>query len=154
MARPTIDISKETLNDIFDDLATSNVSFAKICENHDVCFVTLWRHMSKDEDLCNRYARSKEMQMDYLSEDILVIADDADADKILYDNTVTGKKECYVDHEVVQRSRLRVDTRKWLMSKLKSKKYGDKLDVAHTGGIQVNFNIARPPKKDEDEKAE
>jgi hypothetical protein len=34
------------------------------------------------------------------------------------------------DYEHIAQSRLRVDTRKWLMSKLLPKKYGEKLDVA------------------------
>lgn len=33
------------------------------------------------------------------------------------------------DHENIARARLRVDTRKWVLSKLLPKKYGDKLDV-------------------------
>lgn len=32
-----------------------------------------------------------------------------------------------------KRDRLRVDTRKWLASKLKPKKYGDKVDLTHSG---------------------
>ncbi len=34
-----------------------------------------------------------------------------------------------VDHENVQRSRLRVDTRKWAAAKLAPKKYSDKLSI-------------------------
>lgn len=32
------------------------------------------------------------------------------------------------NNEVLQRSRLRVDTRKWLMSKIAPKKYGEKIE--------------------------
>jgi len=35
--------------------------------------------------------------------------------------------------ENIQRSRVRIDTRKWLASKLKPKKYGDKVDLTHGG---------------------
>ncbi len=39
-----------------------------------------------------------------------------------------------VDHEHIQRSRLRVDARKWLMSKMAPKKYGEKLQHTGDGG--------------------
>ncbi len=43
-----------------------------------------------------------------------------------------GKKA--LDHEHVQRSRLRVDTRKWAAGKLAPKRYGDKLNLGGTLG--------------------
>lgn len=52
------------------------------------------------------YTRAREAQMDALAEDILEMSDDKAAD--------------------VQRSRLQVDTRKWLMSKIAPKRFGDK----------------------------
>jgi len=36
------------------------------------------------------------------------------------------------DHDVIARSRLRVDTRKWLLSKALPKIYGDKIEATHT----------------------
>jgi hypothetical protein len=38
---------------------------------------------------------------------------------------------------VVQRSKLRVDSRKWLLSKLAPKKYGDRTDVNLSGSISI-----------------
>lgn len=39
-----------------------------------------------------------------------------------------GEDEKY-NGDAVQRSKLRVDARKWVAAKLKPKKYGDKIDV-------------------------
>lgn len=75
-----------------------------------------------------QYARAREAQMDALAEDILDIADDSRND-IRVDQD--GKE--VVDHELVQRSRLRVDSRKWLMSKIAPKRYGDKVELEHSG---------------------
>jgi hypothetical protein len=36
------------------------------------------------------------------------------------------------DHEVINRSRLRVDTRKWYASKVLPKKYGDSSTLKHS----------------------
>ena len=67
------------------------------------------------------------MQADTLFDEALEIADDASGDCTVRD----GKK--VLDHEHVQRSRLRVDTRKWAAGKLAPKKYGDRATMEHTG---------------------
>jgi hypothetical protein len=71
----------------------------------------------------HQYARAREAQADFLAEEILQIADDGENDTYATENGPA------VNHDVVQRSRLRVDARKWLASKLAPKKYGDKLAV-------------------------
>ena len=46
----------------------------------------------------------------------------------------TGKS---ADQDVVQRSRLRVDSRKWLLSKILPKQFGEKIDVNHSGELNL-----------------
>ncbi len=75
------------------------------------------------------YAR--EMQADALFDEALEIADDASGDWTVDKD---GKKT--LDHENIQRSRLRVDTRKWAAGKMAPKKYGDKLDLGGSIGIR------------------
>ncbi len=66
-----------------------------------------------------------------MSEDILDIADDGSNDLMTIQK---GNTEYEIENkEVTNRSRLRVDTRKWLMSKMKPKKYGDKIDHTTNG---------------------
>lgn len=80
-----------------------------------------------------QYARAREAQADFLAEEIIEIADDGSND---YMTIVKGDKEYNVeDKEVTNRSRLRVDSRKWIASKLKPKKYADKLDLNHSGEV-------------------
>jgi hypothetical protein len=50
-----------------------------------------------------------------------------------------GYEKEVVNNEVVNRSKLRVDTRKWLMAKMKPKVYGDKVDVT-SDGKQIKGN--------------
>jgi AcrR family transcriptional regulator len=71
----------------------------------------------------DQYARAREAQADKLAEDILAIADDGSNDTYKTDD---GEA---VNHDVIARSRLRVDARKWLAGKMAPKKYGDKLAV-------------------------
>jgi transposase-like protein len=88
--------------------------------------VFLW--LSKHREFSEQYARARETQADAMAEEILDIADDDSGDRI---EANEGAER--LNSEFVQRSRLRVDTRKWLMSKLAPKKYGDKITQEQTG---------------------
>ena len=61
-----------------------------------------------------------------MAEEILEISDDSSQDTYL---TEQGAK---ADNEWINRSRLRVDTRKWLLSKCLHKVYGDRSQLAVT----------------------
>jgi hypothetical protein len=88
---------------------------------------TLMRWLRENEAFQKQYARSKEEQAEALVEDMLDIADESKSD---WKTVRRGDQEFTVpDHEVINRSRLRVDTRKWIASKLKPKKYGEKLEI-------------------------
>jgi hypothetical protein len=78
--------------------------------------------------LSDHYARAREAGLERLAEEILEIADDSSHDTKVDER---GNERC--DNEWVQRSRLKVDARKWLLSKLLPKKYGDKVDVTSGG---------------------
>ena len=90
----------------------------------------------QDEEKLKKYARATEIRSDKMAEDILTISDNISGDVI-----IIGKKK-FIDHAVVQRDRLRVDARKWLLSKMHPKKYGEKIDM--TSGnepLKSNLNI-------------
>lgn len=66
----------------------------------------------------------------------LEIADDATNDWM--ERKGAGQSPGYeLNGEHVQRSRLRVDARKWLASKLAPKKYGERLDLNHSGAVRL-----------------
>jgi hypothetical protein len=106
----------------------------------------------KHPDFTEQYARAREAQADKLAEEILAIADDGRSDTYL---DAEGNEK--TDSEVIQRSKLRVEARKWLASKMAPKKYGDKVTQEHTGAnggaIQVASTVTfvRPPARDEDD---
>ena len=82
-----------------------------------------WLDGSRPE-FSEQYARAREAQADKLAEEALTIADDGRSDTY-----VDGDGNVKTDTEVIQRSKLRVDTRKWLASKMAPKKYGDKVAI-------------------------
>lgn len=93
---------------------------------------TIFRWLAAHEGFQEQYALACEARAHYMAEELLDIADDGTNDWMeRFDKD--GKSIGWtVNGEHVQRSKLRADTRKWLLSKLQPKKYGDK--VALTGG--------------------
>jgi hypothetical protein len=87
--------------------------------------------VDKDQELSGQYARARSDMIDKIADDIMTIADE--------DLIPTGEGK--VDSAMVQKQRLRVDTRKWLLSKLAPKKYGDKLELS--GDEQAPVSIQR-----------
>ena len=81
------------------------------------------------------YARAREHQMEAWADEIIAIADDSRGD-LMEVAGKDGKIERVVDQENIQRARLRIDTRKWVMSKL-APRYADKVDVSVDAKIRV-----------------
>ncbi len=73
------------------------------------------------EGFAERYARARGMHADALFDEALEIADEVSGDW-----SVDKDGKPVFDHEHVQRSRLRVDTRKWAAGKLSPKRYDAK----------------------------
>ena len=94
---------------------------------------TFYIWIEEDEAKSKRYAHACEVRAENIFEDILSIADESEND---VKRDKDGKE--ITNAEVIARSRLRVDARKWYLSKLSPKKYGDKIDV---NSNNVNHNI-------------
>ncbi len=95
-----------------------------------------WLFNGKHEGFSEQYARARQMQADALFDEALEIADDASGDWMVDKD---GKKT--LDHEHVQRSRLRVDTRKWAAGKMAPKRYGDKIQHTGDGGGPIRTEV-------------
>lgn len=124
--RPSI-YSKELSNIICDRLILGE-SLRSICRDDtmpNLSTVVDW--IKSNSEFSAQYATARELQAELIIDEILDIADDSSKDVV---NTDLGK---IVDQEVIQRSRLRVDTRKWLIGKMYPKKYGEKITQEITG---------------------
>lgn len=111
-------------------------SLRKICQDEGTPDIsTVFRWLASHAEFREQYARAREAQADRMAEEILSIADDG-----LNDTYVDEEGNKRTDHDVVARSRLRVDARKWLASKMAPKKYGDKIE--HVGNPDEPLNMA------------
>ncbi len=113
--RPT-DYSQETA-DLICERLVSGESLRAICRDDEMPAIsTVFRWLGLHPEFSEQYARAREEQAEALADEIVAIADkDSDGD----DSAV-----------LAARDRLRVDARKWVASKLKPKKYGDRQVLA------------------------
>lgn len=122
MGRPS-DYSQDTAAAICARLADGE-SLRSICRDDAMPDgSTVFRWIAAHEEFRKQYALAREAQADTLADEILEIADDTSGD------TTYGENGERADTEWIARSRLRVDARKWLASKMAPKKYGDKLAI-------------------------
>lgn len=107
----------ETIKPLICERIASGQSLRAICAEEgmpDASTVTRW--LADDAAFCTQYVRAREQQADFYADEIIEIADtETDAAK----------------------ARNRIEARKWKASKLQPKKYGDKIDVSHSGSIQT-----------------
>lgn len=125
--------NKEAADVIIERLSTTTQGLRKICKDIGISANTVYDWITEDfEGFGKRYARAKQIQADLAIEEAYEIADDTAKDTLL--DEFGNKRE---DKEWTNRSRLRVDLRKWHASKLAPKVYGDRLDVT-SGDEPVN----------------
>ena len=129
---------RKTVDHICDQLATSSMGIGKILAAGYgglplPSYSRFMQWMDDEPVLLDLYSRAKEAQADFMADEILEIADDARNDWM--DREDPDNPGFRLNSEQIQRSKLRVDTRKWLASKLKPKKYGDKLEQTHKASV-------------------
>lgn len=131
--------TEQKANAICDKIAEGQ-ALSTICKADDMpSTVTVFKWLQDFPEFLNKYTRAREVQADKMAEEILQIADDGINDTYTNDDGVE-----FTNHDVIARSRLRVDARKWLASKLAPKKYGDKVDLSVGGnGSPVAVRIER-----------
>ena len=84
---------------------------------------TVFRWLAGDREFQEQYTRAMDARATLLAEEILEMPDDSSGDVVTDPETGAVR----MDAEFVARSRLRVDSRKWLAARMAPKKYGDKV---------------------------
>lgn len=140
---------------IFDEIChrlATGETLRAICRSDEDRFplhVTLLGWVVKDEPkgIADQYARAREACMHSMIDETVEIADDGTNDWMTIKRG--GEDVAVENREVVNRSRLRVDTRKWLASKICPKLYGDRLQAEVTGAsggpIAITVIRGNPP---------
>lgn len=111
--------SQELAEKICEQIAHGK-SLRAICAEDDMPSTsTVCKWLNENQDFSEQYARARDRQADYFFEEIIEISDSVEAESAS-----------------VAKARLQIDARKWAVSKLAPKKYGEKteLDVKSSDG--------------------
>lgn len=124
--RPTT-YTKELADSICAELSTGK-SLRSIVSSGDMpAMSTVFKWLREIKEFSEQYEIAKQESADAMGEELLYIADTpvmGEIRTIKPDGTIEIKQDEMLGHR-----RLQVDSRKWLMSKMKPKKYGDRLDL-------------------------
>lgn len=111
---------------------TDGESLRTICRDEDMpACSTVFKWLIEKPAFSEQYARAREAQADTLFDEVLDIADDARNDWMERRGEDDAGWQANGEH--IQRSKLRIDARKWMAGKLAPKKYGERIVNEHTG---------------------
>jgi len=103
----------------------------------------IFEWLAKYPEFRTQYALAKELGAEAMAEDIFEIADDGRNDwmeKLAFHGGVPGWE---TNGENIQRSRLRVDARKWYLCHILPKKYGEKKAIEVDARVTTETSEAR-----------
>ena len=113
-------------------------TLTKICSEEKVpCLATVYTWLNPlsrkfEKDFSESYPRARELQADTFADEIIDISDDGSNDTYLKVNK-DGKTEECVDYDHIQRSKLRVESRRWRAAHALPRKYGERMQLTGAG---------------------
>jgi hypothetical protein len=124
-------------------------SLRSVCRDAEMpSKATVMRWLREKPELRDQYAIARDDLLDHWAEDLIEIADDGTMD-LMPGTDKHGNEVMVANHANVQRDRLRIDARKWLMARLGPKKYGDRVEhemsgeIGHTHRVDISSLTAR-----------
>lgn len=128
--------SQDAVDEVCERIAEGEALNTICADSHLPSVTTIFKWLAAYPEFANSYASAREAQAELFAEQIMAISDDGSADYTL--KSIDGSYEVKVDQENIQRSRLKVDTRKWIASKLKPKVYGDRQQLDINGTLTIS----------------
>ena len=135
--RPT-SYNEKIANEICERISAGE-SLTKILKTENFPAIpTVYRWLDANEDFQKQYTRARERQADSFVDLLPDIADDATNDTF-----TDSRGNVQVDAEVVARSKLRIETRKWLAMKYRPRTYGETAGEPANGTPEEMANLIR-----------
>ena len=144
LGRPT-NYSEDLANKICVEMVSGS-SLRSICRQENMpVLASVFRWIRDITEFREQYILAMEQRTFALGEELLDIADDSVSEVNNADPKASGA--------VAQSMKLRVETRKWIMSKMQPKKYGDTFDMTTKGdkltsGNTIVFQDFSKPKEE------
>lgn len=139
MGRPSI-LTDEVAEEIFFRMGNGE-SLRSICrDEHMPNIATVWRWTHSNEEFCKRYEVARMQLVDTYAAEVSEIADDSTND--FYEKALKNGEVAVVGNgELVQRARLRVETRRWVCERMAPHKYGEKSSLNLGGQVENPVKI-------------
>ena len=147
---PTIKWTDELEDSICAAIAVTPKGLEDVCdENGFPAPASIYRQLNASESFREKYARARESQLQTLADQLVPLAD---KDRICQKRTIKadGSEEIVILDQV-ERTKLQIETRKWLLGKLAPKKYGDRAQMELTGKdggaieAAITVQFVKPP---------
>ena len=144
MARPTV-YNEEVKNEICGRISEGE-SLRSVCASDNLPAISTimdWLVKNTYPEFSEQYTRSRHVQYLLMADEILDIADNGANDYMIRHHK---DDEAYsLNGEHVQRSRIRLDTRKWVLCKMLPKIYGDKPETVNEDAPPLNITFEVSP---------
>jgi hypothetical protein len=133
------EMNEQLFEDICKEIEETWEGLSVICPRHEVARSSFYVYKDSEQQRVDRYARAREMQIDFLEDLLFKIAMDERGDGDVVDRVNIGSN-------MVARARLKVDTIKFVLAKLRSHRWGDKVDVTSNGKTveSISVTIVKP----------
>jgi predicted DNA-binding protein YlxM (UPF0122 family) len=111
-------------------------SVRELCRDFKINRAAFYQWLAKYEDFRNRYQAALLLRADFLFDEMLTIADDGRTDKVTRTDKKGNEYEV-TDMDVIQRSKLMVETRRYMIECLNRGKYAPKGQTSDTGELRI-----------------
>lgn len=115
-------MESEVFEDICLEIETTYLGINTLCKKRGTSWGSFRNHLHKSDANLTRYARARELQLDYLEELLRELVFEDKKDKEVIDKVNIGSN-------FIARDRLKADTLKFILSKLRPQKYGTKIEI-------------------------
>jgi hypothetical protein len=135
----TIEMAKEICNAI----ATSNYGISRLCKqnSHWPDYTTIFKWLFDTPEFQVMYLAAKKAQVEIFVDEIIDISNDSSQDT-LFDKDGNP----YLNKEFVMRSRVKIDTRKWIASRLNRSRYAEHVEKSlseKVNEIQTELDLSK-----------
>lgn len=130
---------QKIFDEICDSVVKNKISFNKAIEDSEITIMTFYRWLVKNDSFKKSYNYAREIRADVLFEEIIEIADTPEeGSKVKY----TPKGTITETGDMTDHRRLKIDARKWVVSKMNGKKYGNNTsDEDDKGDNEITIKI-------------
>jgi hypothetical protein len=135
MGRPSA-FSEDLAAEICERIALGETLTSIVAEPHMPDPATVWRWQRADDEFRKRIAHAREEQTRVWADQIIDLSDDSTNDWTTR-TRANGEPERVLDREHIERVKVRISSRQWLMARINRADYGDKSQIDVTHGLQT-----------------